>query len=176
MKNKVNFDISFDITRVFDDVFTAADNIQESIAQQMEKISPVARGKGLGDVVDYYPTYCYPPTNVYLTTDKSLIFEMALAGFEQKDLDLKFVGDYMVFSAKLASEASEEEHKGLKYLKKRLKLKPVDDQRYYVPQDRFNRAEINATFKNGLLKIVLPSLAAPKPAEGVKVEIHTEES
>jgi HSP20 family molecular chaperone IbpA len=122
---------------------------------------------------DFYPYYSYPPMNIFLTKEKSLVFEIALAGFEEKDIDLQFRGDNLYLSVQAPKAAEEEE--GIQYFKRRLKLKSIDEQRYYVPEDKFDRSKVDARFKDGLLRVVIPAREAEKEKEGVKVRIVTEE-
>jgi len=112
--------------------------------------------------------------NIFLSKDKSLIFEIALAGFEEKDIDLQFKGDYLHFSAKAPKVAEEEE--GIQYFKRRLKLKSIDEQRYYVPEDKFDRDKVEARFKDGLLRVLIPPREEEKRKDGIKVRIVTEQA
>ena len=59
-------------------------------------------------------------------------------------------------------------------LKKRLKLKNITGQKYYVPQSKFDRDKVTAVFKNGLLKIVVPPKDDYASDEAIKVEIKKE--
>ena len=63
----------------------------------------------------------------------------------------------------------------IQYFKKRLKLKDIEEQRYYAPQDKFDQENVKAHFKNGLLKIVVPALADVSEKEGFKVNISGED-
>jgi HSP20 family molecular chaperone IbpA len=113
--------------------------------------------------------------NVYLTEDKSLNFEFALAGFDEKNISLSFQGDYMIFSARIgdspdAGETAENVH----YLKRRLKLKDVEKQKYYVPQDKYAQEAVKAVFKNGILRVTVPPKEEPDQSDGVKIEIVKE--
>jgi HSP20 family molecular chaperone IbpA len=123
---------------------------------------------------DFYPYYSYPPMNIFLTKEKSLVFEIALAGFEEKDIDLQFRGDYLYLSVKAPKAAEEEE--GIQYFKRRLKQKNIDEQRYYVPEDKFDRSKVDARFNNGLLRVVIPAREAEEEKEGIKVRIVKEEA
>ena len=86
---------------------------------------------GQDENADYYPGYSYPPMNIYLTSERGMVFEFALAGFDEKDISLTFQGDYMVFSAKIGLEDLPDDD--VRYFKRRLKLKDVEKQKYYVP-------------------------------------------
>ena len=50
----------------------------------------------------------------------------------------------------------------------------VEEQRYFVPADRFDQAASQATFRNGLLRIVVPPREAPAAAEGIRIDIKTD--
>lgn len=157
-----------DLSKILDEVFGQVDTLSEKIQSEMERTfhtkGPWSEG------LDFYPAYAYPPMNVYLTGGKDLVIEMALAGFQQEDLNLHFVGDYLHFSAR---PQSVDEGEDLRYLKRRLKLKPVEQQKYFAPKDKFDQAAVTAAFKNGLLKIVVPAKTEVAPQEGVKVEIKS---
>ena len=129
---------------------------------------------------DLYPHYPYPPVNIYLTREKSLVFEIALAGFEEASISLEFRGDYLYFSARapqeraVAPEAGEQEE-GLQFFKRRLKLKSVEEQRYYVPADKFEQGRVQARFRNGLLRVTIPARETAARPQGIKVAIVNEE-
>lgn len=166
--NKDNKFPFLDLTKFLDEVFGQVDSFSEKLQSEMERSW---KASGLWtEGLDFYPSYSYPPMNVYLTAGKELVIEMALAGFQQEDLSLEFVGDSLFFSA---HPQVIEDGDGQKYLKRRLKLKPVDQQKYYVPADKFDQSAISASFKNGLLKIVVPPKEVVSPKEGVKVEIRS---
>ena len=123
--------------------------------------------------VDYYPHHSYPPANVYITEDRTLVFEFALAGFVESDINLEFQGDYMVLTAKAPVDPDKPEE--VRYFKRRLKLKNIEEQKYYVPADKFDRDMVKATFKNGLLKVTVPSLETVESKEGIKINIVQED-
>jgi HSP20 family protein len=107
--------------------------------------------------------------NIYLTPERSIVFEFAVAGFDEKDISLTFQGDYMVFAAKIGTEELPEE--GVRYFKRRLKLKDVEKQKYYVPADKFAQELVKAVFKNGILKVVVPPKEDSGAPEGIRIEI-----
>jgi len=122
---------------------------------------------------DYYPGYSYPPMNIYLTSERSYVFEFALAGFDEKDISLTFQGDYMVFAAKMGiGELPDED---VRYFKRRLKLKDVEKQKYYVPADKFAQERVKASFKNGILKVLVPPKEVDETSQGIKIEIVKDE-
>jgi HSP20 family molecular chaperone IbpA len=167
-----------DLNTIFDRVFEVAQNLGDEFKEELkhyegtcgERSEPF-RGQGFGEHVDYYPAYSYPPMNVYMTEDKSLVFEFALAGFDEKDINLSFQGDYMVFSARIAEELPPEAN--LRFFKRRLKLKDIEKQKYFVPLDKYAQEKVSAVFKNGILKVQVPPKEEPDQ-EGVKIEIVKE--
>lgn len=166
--NKDNKFPFMDLNKFLDEVFGQVEGFSEKLQHEMDR---TFHGRGpWAEGLDFYPTYAYPPMNVYLTSEKDLVIEMALAGFQQDDLELQFVGDYLLFSAR---PQTVDEVEGLRYLKRRLKLKPVEQQKYYAPADKFDQSQVSAAFKNGLLRISIPSKTVVTPKEGVKVEIKT---
>ena len=122
--------------------------------------------------VDYYPRYSYPPANVYLTQDREMVLEFALAGFAEADIDLQFRGDYLILNAKAPER--DDDPVEVRYFKRKLKLKDIENQKYYVPEDKFDREKVKASFKNGLLTARIPSRGPVEDKEGVKVNIVVE--
>jgi HSP20 family molecular chaperone IbpA len=172
---------TFDLGKIMDEAFRVAQNFGEAFGEKMSEGFPSAEEmrEHFRDKFkwhshgDFYPYYSYPPMNIFLSKDKSLVFEIALAGFEEGDIDLQFKGDYLHFSATAPKGGQEEE--GVQYFKRRLKLKSIEEQRYYVPEDKFDRAKVSARFKDGLLRVVIPAREEEKEKSGVKVRIVTEE-
>jgi len=110
--------------------------------------------------------------NVFLTADRTLVFEFALAGFDEKNIDLSFQGDYMIFSARIIVDQPVEEN--VRFFKRRLKLKDIDKQKYFVPADKFNQENVKAVFRNGILRITVPPKEDTAVNEGIKIEIIKE--
>lgn len=167
LKNSVRLDVG----DLLDQLFGAAEDVKDRIEAEMARNLPFGKGLGLGDI-DYYPAYSYPPMNVYLTPDKTMVLEWALAGFEAKDLSLRFQGDFLLFSA--GAPAEDEGVKDLKHLKRRLKFKAVEDQKYYVPADKFDQGQVNAVFRNGLLRVTVAPKAGQAAPEGQVIPITAE--
>lgn len=165
--------IVVDLGRIMDEIFETAEKVGSTIQENLnfEKLEEKLRAKW-DESTDYYPGYTYPPLNVYLKADKSIVFEFALAGFDEKQIDLAFRGDYMIFSARVADEMLHEEN--IKYFKRRLRFKDVTDQRYYVPEDKFDRDKVSAVFRNGVLKVVIPPRQEAPQADRVKIKIVKE--
>jgi HSP20 family protein len=165
-----------DIGRIMDEFFDAAIKFGDSFREEFQdKMKNQEHPFGWDEKVDYYPAYSYPPANIFFTPEKDLQFEFALAGFNEKCIDLQFSGDYMLFSATVPEELKEQEKGGVKYFKRRLKLKDIHEQKYYVPEDKFDRDKVTAKFKDGILKVVVPAKEEIRREDGIKVEIVREE-
>jgi HSP20 family molecular chaperone IbpA len=189
-----------DLGSIFDEIFEAAQDFKDEIHRNFNQYgSGMAEGCGregpfgpngmfrknfFDENTDFYPNYSYPPMNVYMTADRSMIFEFALAGFDEKDIGLSFQGDYMVFSAKLAENAGTGANNGepvnarpedtVRYFKRRLKMKNIEKQKYYVPLDKYAQDQVKAVYKNGILKVTVPPKDEPDQNDGIKIEIIKE--
>lgn len=161
--------IIVDIGKIMDEVFEAAENFSDMMHTGMN----FGPRWAWDDKIDYYPAYLYPPSNVYMTKEKNMVFEFALAGFTESDITLEFIADYMYFSAREPASAPQEEE--VRYFKRRLKLKAIEQQKFYVPADKFDRDLVKAVFKNGILKVTIPAKEEVKAHEGVKIEIVKEQ-
>ena len=165
---------TFDLGRIMDEAFKFAESLGGSFnhdaAERMRKAAEQF-GKGPFGNPDYYPAYMYPPSTIYLTRDKKLVVEIALAGFEEKDITVQFRGDHLLFSARAPKPAENED--GVQYFKRRLKLKDIEEQRYFVPADKFDQSGTQARFHNGLLRLVVPPREQPETGEEIRIPIST---
>ena len=148
-----------DLGAIFDELFDAASQFCSNLDKNIGCDDFGNKRFFYDENIDYYPCFSYPPMNIYLTEDKSLNFEFALAGFDEKKIELSFSGDYMIFSARIEDPADNNNTPNVHYLKRRLKLKDIEKQKYYVPMDKYDREKVRAVFKNGILKVTIP----PRP-------------
>ena len=170
MTNRV---FTFDLGRIMDEAFKFAESFGEEFGRDAaEKMRQAAEhfGRGPFGNPDYYPAYMYPPSTIYLTREKKLVLEVALAGFEEKDIGVQFRGDHLLFSAKAPRAEAEE---GVQYFQRRLKLKDIEEQRYYVPADQFDQAGTQARFHNGLLRIIVPPREKVETGEEIRIDIRS---
>jgi len=163
-----------DLGRLMDDIFAAAENFRSTFSDNVENVGERAKRFAKewpwNEERDFYSFYSFPPANIYMSPERSITFEFALAGFEEEDIDLEFKGDYMVLNAR-APETPE----SVSFLKRRLKFKDVVDQKYYVPDDKFDREGSKAVFKNGMLKVTVPPREDIQAQQGIKIEIINED-
>jgi len=185
MKGTRNY---LDLGNIFDEIFDAAQEFNSEFQRNFNRgnggghfrSEPFTFGKVFFDEnTDFYPNYSYPPMNVFMTEDRSLVFEFALAGFDEKDISLSFQGDYMVFSASCcdASRAKNEccqAEENVRYFKRRLKMKDIEKQKYFVPLDKYAQEKVKAVYKNGILRVTIPPKDEPDQTDGIKIEIVKE--
>jgi HSP20 family molecular chaperone IbpA len=174
-----------DMGTLFDEIFEAAQSFSDEFHRNFNHFGngcgqgpfgAKSSGGPFEENIDYYPNYSYPPMNVYMTPDRSLMFEFALAGFDEKDISLSFQGDYMVFSAKLPipAETDSVQEDTFRYFKRRLKMKDIEKQKYYVPLDKYAQEKVKALYRNGVLKVSVPPKDEPDQNDGIKIEIIKE--
>lgn len=169
MKDKIVIDIG----RIMDEVFDAAQSLQDAVHEGFkEKTGTRESFFSWDEDVDLYPAYSYPPLNVFIDGEKNLVFEFALAGFDEKNFQLEFSGDHMLFSAAVAERMKQRED--VKYFKHRLKLKDVKEQKYYVPKSKFRQADAQAVYANGMLIVTVPPKEPRSDEESIKVNIKAE--
>jgi HSP20 family molecular chaperone IbpA len=164
-----------DLGSIFDEIFERAQDFSDQVQRDFGPFGGFGheRRPSFDERVDLYPNFSYPPMNVYMTADRSMVFEFALAGFEEKDISLAFQGDYMIFSARIGEERLPEEN--IRYFKRRLKLKDIEKQKYYVPLDKYAQDQVRAVFRNGILKVTVPPKEEQDQDGGIKIEIVTED-
>jgi len=180
--NRMYVDIGSMLDEIFDAAKTFGDQMKDNFGptgpggpagpEGPKPAGPWFHGMDQDENSDWYPSFSYPPMNIFLTQDRSMVFELALSGFDEKDISLSFQGDYMVFSARIGLDASPEE--GVRYFKRRLKLKDIDKQKYYVPAEKFDQAAVKAVFKNGILRVTVPPKESEESNTGIKIEIVKE--
>jgi HSP20 family molecular chaperone IbpA len=165
--------IVIDFAQMLDEIFEATQSFGEAFKKGF-KFSHRENGPFHWDEnVDFYPHHSYPPANAYLTEDRTLVFEFALAGFPESGINLEFQGDHMVLSAKAPEDTVKPDE--VRYFKRRLKMKSIDGQKYFVPADKFDHDKVKAVYKNGLLKVTIPSVENVESKEGVKINIVQED-
>jgi len=165
--------IVIDLAQILDEIFEATQSFGEAFKHGFN-FTRRERGPFTWDEnVDFYPHHPYPPANVYITEDRTLVFEFALAGFPESAIKLEFQGDHMVLSAKAPGDP--EQPANVRYFKRRLKLKDIEHQKYFVPADKFDRERVKAVYKNGLLTVTIPSLENVESKEGIRINIVQED-
>jgi len=188
MKGARNY---MDLGSIFDEIFEAAQDFKDEFHRNFQRcnnaetrdfdhFSHAFGNRFFDENTDYYPNYSYPPMNALMTEDRTLIFEFALAGFDEKDISLSFQGDYMIFSAKMpensgdADPAAIQAGDNVRYFKRRLKMKDIEKQKYFVPLDKYAQEKVKAVYRNGILKVSIPPKDEPDQSDGIKIEIVSE--
>jgi len=190
MKGTRNY---MDLGSIFDEIFEAAQDFKNEFHRNFRHCDEGETGgfdhfgrvfgkQFFDENTDFYPNYSYPPMNVLMAEDRTLIFEFALAGFDEKDISLSFQGDYMVFSAQIPenSDAAPPDPTAIqtgdnvRYFKRRLKMKDIEKQKYFVPLDKYAQEKVKAVYRNGILKVSIPPKDEPDQSDGIKIEIVSE--
>ena len=178
-----------DLGSIFDEIFEAAQDFKDEFHRNFNHYDQDGNGgfthgpfgtfgkHCFDENTDFYPNYSYPPMNVFMTASRTMVFEFALAGFDEKDISLSFQGDYMVFSAKMAEHSGAEDalqpDENIRYFKRRLKMKDIEKQKYFVPLDKYAQEKVKAVYKNGILRVSIPPKDEPDQSDGIKIEIVT---
>lgn len=117
---------------------------------------------------DYRRFYAFPPANVYVSPEGSLILEFALAGIDEGSVSISFQGDDLVLSARTAESAAE----ASAFSRRGFRPRDIERQRYRVPAEDYLQEKAKAVFKNGVLRVTIPPKASE--SEGIKIEIVKE--
>lgn len=161
-----------DVGRIIDEIFEAAEDFTNAFKDSVSFGTDKFAGLRFGEKRDFYPAYSYPPANVYITEDKTMVFEFALAGFHEDDITVEFRGDHMFFSAHVSDDLKPEGE--VRYFKRRLKLKDIRSQKYYVPADKYDQENAKAVFRNGILRVTVPPHEIVQQKEGVRITVRGE--
>lgn len=161
-----------DINSIMDEIFSAAEEFKSAFSEHVG-YPPGGKGFNRDSQKDFYPFHSYPPANIYMTDDKTIVFEFALAGFREEDIELEMQGEYLVLSA--SAPDSEVPPENAHFFKRRLKLKSFRDQKYFVPEDKFDRDKVSALFTNGILRVTIPPRDGVKAESGKKIPIGKQE-
>lgn len=157
-----------DLGNLMDQIFQATETFTNSFGDfgfQFQKDA---------DHRNYYSVYPFPPANIYMLPDRTMVFEFALAGYHDTDISLEFQGDNMVLSAEAPDQSPDSEE--VIFFNRRLKYKTIPEQKYFVPEDKFDRESAKAVFKNGILKVTVPPREEVRDTQGVKIDIVNEDT
>ena len=121
--------------------------------------------KGLDD---YSSTF--PPTDIFLDEDDSLVFGFAVAGFEPEDIEVTFSGDCLQISSHISEEKEEKRKRIKKILKHRIARRNFDS-KYSLAPGKFDAEKATATHKNGVLTVTIPRSENSKPRK-VKISVN----
>ena len=121
-----------------------------------------------GVMAEQYHCECstFPPTNILMKKNKDLVFEFALVGYPQENIHIEYLGDHMTLNVsspekKVLDEGDVRIQKGIKSAK--------IQNRYYVPNDKYDTDNLKASWKDGLLTVEIPS-REPKEAKIVTIQ------
>lgn len=128
------------VSEIFDLIFNGADDL--SLTNRL------------------YPSY--PPTDIYVKEDRTLIFDFAVAGYPEDAINLSYEGDHLILNLKCTKEVEK-----YTYIKQGIKHSEITV-KYAIPIDKYNITNLNAELKNGILKVTIP---AKEKVESKKINI-----
>ena len=98
----------------------------------------------------------YPLTDIYKSQDDGQVIEMALAGFSKDDLNIEVKDNSISISCNSNGEWGEGENY------RRIARRSF--QKSFVDYDnKLDLKKATASFENGLLKVIIPTIADKKP-------------
>lgn len=103
----------------------------------------------------------YPPYNILRLSDEKTVLELAVAGFDEKDLNVIIEEGYLKISGK------KEEPEGLKYLYKGIGTRAFERVFTLAKDTKVDGAE----YANGVLSIFI-SYEVPEEKKPKQIEIH----
>ncbi|MFA7567018.1 MAG: Hsp20 family protein [Alkalispirochaeta sp.] len=156
-----------DLGRLLDQIFQATEEFTKSFGPFSFDQKSKAEHR------NYYSIYPFPPANIYMLQDKTMVFEFALAGYRDTDISLEFLGDNMVLSARAPETATDTDE--VMFFNRRLKYTDIPEQKYFVPEDKFDREAAKAVYKSGILKVTVPPRDEVQDSQGVKITIINED-
>jgi HSP20 family molecular chaperone IbpA len=122
-----------------------------------------------GEVPNKLPTQLvsssYPPSNIFIDTDKNLHIQVAAAGFAKDEITVSTENDYLIVSFKkqelpfkddkeLENVPKEERPITISYLQKGIKMDNAE-LKFYIDSKRFNGDTATVKLENGLLEITI---------------------
>jgi HSP20 family protein len=105
----------------------------------------------------------YPLTNLYINDSGDVIVEIAAAGFDKDNIDVELIGDTLVITGKY--EETEEEKKR-DYIQKHISSSSFE-RKIRLHKDYLN-GDIEAEYKNGLLRVIVKKKEQPRKLIEVK--------
>lgn len=102
-----------------------------------------------------------PAVNI-AENDKQYELEFSLAGYDKENLKINLEQDTLTVSAKVETETNEE-GKDKKYTRREYRSKSFS-RSFYLPEQVKDK-DVQASFENGILKLVLPKAIKAKAKE-----------
>jgi HSP20 family protein len=104
-----------------------------------------------------FKTQNYPITDTYTDNDGNQVIEMALAGFDKKDIKISVKQNQIEIGY---NSKKKKDHKEIRKIAKRSFIKQFVDH-----HNQLDFQQTKASFENGLLKIIIPQREEVKPIQ-----------
>lgn len=101
--------------------------------------------------------------------DNNYVLEIDLPGYKKEDISIELNKGYLIVSAKSNKEVNEEDKKEKYIYKERF---VGECSRSFYVGDTITEEDIRATFKNGMLEIIVPKEEPKKVEEKKHIEIE----
>jgi HSP20 family protein len=105
------------------------------------------------------PVSKYPHTNICTDENETLIIEVACPGFEKDMLNIEYVEDGINVRGEYPEDV--EDTADFKYYQQHITIK--DFLRKIKLSEEYHTEDINASYENGILTIVIPKNIPPEP-------------
>jgi HSP20 family molecular chaperone IbpA len=116
----------------------------------------------------------FPACDIFVDKDSgNLNFEIALPGYDLKDIDVSFENDYMIVEVSPENRLKKEQKNNVVFFKKSLKRSSFSFE-VPVPFSRFEVDKAKAYYHNGILIISIPRLPSSMPRK-IPVKLKEEE-
>lgn len=109
----------------------------------------------------------FPPCNISTDKEGTIKFEFALAGYDEKDLNVNVEDDKLVITAERGEDEVDEEEAFLHHGIRAREFKAV-----YPIGTRFDTTQAQAAFRNGLLIVHIPVAEEKKP-RSLQIELQS---
>ena len=109
----------------------------------------------------------YPPCNIYEGKDGSIVLEAALAGWSLDEIKISTEDRHLIIKLE-PSEEKTEFTKNTKFVQRGIR-NSGGTTKYYIG-DKFDSNRLTASYKDGILKVVIPRKEEMKPRD-IKINV-----
>lgn len=116
----------------------------------------------------------YPPSDVFMDSEKNLVLELAVAGYNKEDIHIEqseVDEDYLVVSIvpKKVEESLDSKKPKKAYLQKSISKRKAFV-KYYIEPKKFDITKVSASLKDGILTIVIAKNDTAKSFKPVDIK------
>lgn len=142
------------VTDLFDQIIDDINNLS---------MGDYSKKQGPNRLTEFVPSY--PPMNLLLDSNDSLIFEFALAGINIENISILFSADKMRMEVDTSESSTES-----RFLYKGIASRKIKNE-YFLPSSKYDVDNAKSSFVDGVLTIKVPVRESAKPR---RLEIGTD--